>query len=323
MRSSHHVTFARRKKRLAAQLIAAGIVIAGVAAGTLFLWSLKRPAPYRQSIVVSSDPAYILSWNASRSKVTVIQIPDDVVIPAAGGYGTMRVHALLDLDRMEQQNGTVYTESISESTGIPVFWYAVSDVIPDDSGAVSLVRRMFSFSSAWLRMTGRVDTSIPLGTWISYVFAARNLTADAVSTVGVSGAFVPEVLPDGTQIRILDTSRFDYLTGTALWDTDVRSENVAVAVYNTTSVPAIGQQAARMMEKVGVSPVLVGNSSPERSDCLVRGKPASLSTNTAQFIADYFGCSRQVAAEEDTAAVSDLQVYLGRVYASRFRTDIK
>jgi len=117
---------------------------------------------------------------------------------------------------------------------------------------------------------------------------------------------------------LLDPSRLDYIINNAFLDTGLRGEQLSIAVYNTTSVPSVGERAARVMSHLGLQLVFVGNSTPERPTCVVTGSSRALSTKTAMFIRDYFQCTEGPPLSTDAGAAADLVLYLGTQYAQQF-----
>lgn len=280
--------------------------------------SVVSPFPYRINIVVVGNPIHIVSWNAKKDKITLLDLPADVSINAIHGYGVYSAASLFQLDHIDNMKGKAFIGSVSDALGIPVAWYAAPGTIADGAGDIAMIRSIFSWSSIWSIATRQTDTTIPVGTWVSFVIAAQSLSADSVDMVSTEHSYISSRLPDGSRIRELDESRFDYTVGTAFLDSGIRAEGLTISVYNTTPVASIGQHAARVMSKVGMQLVFVGNASPERTSCVVRGSSRALASKTARFLRDYFACISDDSDSQKDAAASDLRVLLGTRYASQF-----
>ena len=307
----------RRKQPRTHALLA---VLLGVlfCSGIFLFWQITRPGEYRQTIVIVGNPVHIFSFTAAKNQVSVLDIPEDVTVPAIQGYGRYSVGSLFTLDHINHRSGVLFTDRLSDALGVPISGYAQIGRSADGAGSVELVRHIFSWSSIPGMLTGRIKSSVPFGTWVSLVIAAQTLSGDAVTVVHASGAFVPATQADGSVVRALDPSRFDYFAGTAFLDNGIRSEGVSVAVYNTTQVASVGQHAARVMSKVGMPLVFVGNETPERARCIVSGTKEALDSKTAAFIRDYFRCAVTVSPTTENNAAANLVVLLGKMYASRF-----
>lgn len=314
----HSSTYQRMgTKALPSILGSIGVGVCIVAAAWFFR-SITRPAMYRQSIVLFGHPTHVVSWDADKRSVTIMDIPADVVITATGGYGKYAVGSLFTLDHLDHKNGGLFTQSVSDALGLPIRWYIVPGRSAGAVGSITMLRNIFSWSSIWPQLLRQTDGSIPLVAWISYVAATQSLSADAVHVVSVDNAFVSVNRPDGSVAQEVDESRLDYLIGTTFLDSGLRSEARMVAVYNTTDIPTVGQRAARIMGRLGIQLVFVGNATPEQGECQILGSSAALSTKTAYFIRDYFQCVNGTTPTSDNTAAADIVVLLGRKYASQF-----
>lgn len=313
---SHH----RRLSRTLPNVAAAGSV-AVVLLG-LFFWarSAFSPLPFRQTVVVVGNPVHVLSFDTKNRKVTAVDIAQDTVVPAALGYGSYTVRALISLDALDHRGGVLLRSSISNALGLPVSGYvAPAGGSADGEMSVSLLRRIFSLGSVIDAILGRLPYSVSLADWIRMVIAARSVSADAVKTVGVGSAVIRTSAADGSPVSAFDDSKLEYLLGDLFFDGGLRNEGVSVAVYNVTAVPSIGLRAARQLSRSGLKLVFVGNAEGESSRCTVTGSGESLRSNTAKFIRYYFGCDQRQGIEIGKETGADLVVLLGTAFADQYK----
>lgn len=305
-----HAALKRQGKRRMAEFAWTAIVLVILFFLIIGIRSLTLPTPYRQTIVVAGNPTRIVSWNATLDGITVIDVPQNVTIQAAQGYGVYPIQSLLTLDEQEHKGGTLFVQSMADAFGLPVSWYVDRTGIGSSATDTQTIRSIFSPGSVLGILTHTTQGSVPFKTWLTFVVAAMRLSSGAVDTVNLSNAFVPATLPDGSTVSELDPSRSDYMLGNAFLDSGLRSENLTIAVYNTTDVPSLGQKVARAMAHVGLQLVFVGNAAPVQSLCVERGNTAALASKTAQFIADYYHCNRDKGTG-DARAGADISVYIG------------
>lgn len=294
------------------------------AAGVVFvlvfflLSTITKGNPYRKSVVLYGHPTHIVSWGENLRNVVMLDIPSDVVIDASHGYGQYAVESIYTLDQQDHKGGNVFVDSLTNALGVPLSGYAAVGSVADAKSSISLLRSLFSWSSIPAVIFHRIPTSIDSRTWISMVIAAQSVQGDSVKVLGANSSYIPLERPDGSRVSVVDPSRFDYIVGNAFLDGALRSEGVSIAVYNTTDSPFIGQKAARVMSRLGLQLVFVGNSAPKVSTCEIQGSNHILDTKTAQFIRDYFHCANARKNQSDTTAAADLVVLLGTRYASQF-----
>lgn len=313
--SSHH----RRLSRTLPNVAAAGSV-AVVLLG-LFFWvrSVFSPLPFRQTVVVVGNPIHVLSFDAKNHTVTAVDIPQDMVVPAAMGYGSYTVRALLALDALDHRNGILIGSSISNALGLPVSGYVTPRVSADGEMTVSLLRRIFSFGSIIDAAVGKQARSVSLTDWIRMVIAARSLSADAVKTVDIGSAVLRTTAADGSPVSTFDDSRLEYRMGDVFFDGVLRGEGMSVAVYNMTAVPSIGLRASRQLSRSGVKLVFVGNAEGASSRCTVTGSRDALRSTTAGFIRYYFGCEGRQGIEVGKETGADLVILLGTAFADQYK----
>ncbi|MEK7533434.1 MAG: LytR C-terminal domain-containing protein [Patescibacteria group bacterium] len=310
----------RRVAHVLPHMIVSTIVFIVALLAVLWFRAVLQAAPYRQTIVIAGSPTHILSVNAAKSNVTLIDIPEDTVISAVKGYGNYSVRSLITLDGIDTHHGTLVTASLSDAFGIPISWY----VAPTDSfagnGTVDMVRRLFSWGSIGRMLIGKIDTSVPISTWISLVWMLRFIPADAVEIVDVGPAIVPMQLPDGGSAPTLDESKLDFVLQNRLVDTGLRPENLTVAMYNTTQIASVGLRASRQLSRMGIQLVFVGNEDSALSRCVITGSDAALRSKTAQFIRSYFQCEeKEERGNIGKGTGADLIVELGSDYASQYK----
>lgn len=312
-------TYERMGKRAFARFMWIGIAVLVVVGVVITIRAIMSPPVYRTSYIVSANPSHIISWSSDRKNVIMLDVPSDVVIDTTHGYGSYSVGSVYSLDHMDHRKGEVFVSSLTQAFGIPLFGFvAQNDAQANEESSIGLLRSIFSWPSIWSHMTGQAEGSIPFGTWISLVMSAQTIPADGVKVLRVKDAYVPTERPDGSQVPEVDPSRLDYLIGNAFLDSSLRSEGMSVAVYNTTNVGSIGQRAARLLSRLGLQLVFVGNRSPQLSGCQIQGTARSLSSRTARFIRDYFHCVNAPSKSQETNAIADLVVSLGTEYADQF-----
>ncbi len=310
----------RRTARVMPHAVIGVFVLIVAVLAVLWLRRMSQAAPYRQTIIIAGNPAHILSINAAKTNVTLIDIPEDTVISAVKGYGNYSVRSLIALDGIDKHHGALVSTSLSDALGIPISGYVPPSDITDGSGSVEMVRRMFSWGSIAAVLSRKLSTSIPVSTWVSLVWVLRFIPADAVEILDVRPAIISQASPDGSFVPTLDESRLDFVFQNRLFDIGLRAENLTVALYNTTQIPTVGQRASRQLSRIGIQLVFVGNSDTERAACAITGSDKAVRSKTAQFINAFFKCNTAVERGNiGTETGADLVVELGTDYALQYK----
>lgn len=287
-----------------------------------WLWARGEVKTYagRTTVVVAQEPTLIASWDNTNGSLVLITIPEESVIEAQFGYGRYSFRGLWGLGEIDNKGGLVLSESVGAALGIPVPYFVGPDGQEEQElqeGAFERVRAVFSLSRGLGIVTGRTQTNMPLRVWIAMIRNLALLRPDRVTTVTFRESFglAKKSVPDGSVLLELDPSQTDVLLEGVFENEEIRREALAVAVYNTTSVSAVGTRAARLLSNIGYVVVAVDNAQPERGECEVLVGEAKAKSTSALLLRDLFACTI-IPKKEPMRA--DIMIYLGSKYASRF-----
>lgn len=319
MVNREHSSTRRRTRRIFTHVLPL-VIFSLVAGGVLFfLRYALAPAPFREAIVIASDPVHVISFDTRAKKVTAMDIVSDAVIPGALGYGKYPVRAIISLDGIDRWNGNLITSSISNAIGLPITGYVTMGKNADTPLTADNVSELFSLGSIRRYIEGEIKGSVSLLTWMRFVSLMHSIPADGIKIIDAKGMTNNLPSPDGGTYPELDENRVDYIVDTAFFDGGIRTEALSVAIYNTTAIPSIGTRASRQLAKVGMQMVFVGNREEGIPHCVVAASEDTLQSKTAQFIRKTYGCTCKVSQEEGKEIGADIVVLLGQSFAERFK----
>ena len=273
----------------------------------------------RVSVIVATSPMIVWSWNTTDNTFIVLTAHSDDVIDALYGYGHYSLEALWRLGFMDKKEGVLLSDSFSDTLGLPIGWYigTKSQTLPGVSDVLEYGRSLFSLSNIFSFIGGGYQSNMPIGLFVAFSRAVAGARPDKIHTVDLTTLSVvsDELLPDGTTRKIISPDFLDHALGGMFENDLLRKEGSSVALYNTTSVPALGNRASRMLTNSGILVVTVGNDEPMISQCELIGNTQSLSSKTAVYILSVFGC-KKIVSKDTTRA--DLTIRLGSDYSKRF-----
>lgn len=289
-----------------------------IATALIAIWILtlmhSRSLSY-ETVALYGDPVVVWSWERTRNRIIRIEIPADTYVSAIEGYGTYSLASLWKLGEIEGREGEIFAKSLEEALGIPVRWY-IGPSVPSDNNIVPVAEAYITLGHLWEFVTGKLITNIPITRFFSLAWRVTFGITRSGPVFDLSGsARTTAQLPDGTPIRTFDMDRWDTIIGNAFEDGRVRKEALPVAVFNTTSIPALGDRIARILGHLGVLIVTVGNDEgiPER--CIVSGTKENLAKETPSMIAHVLGCDIRVSYGGERA---DIVVRLGGGLAQQY-----
>jgi len=296
-----------------------GIIIILLVCLCFFALQTRQLSTFRHTIVLAGTPMHIWSWDIAKNTFVDIQIPADTIIDAVRGYGRYSLEALWKFGSIDRNESFLAVQSLEEVLGLPIAWYiGPSDLaLPHESDSRGAATGYFSFQKIVAFFSGKFRTNIPPSLFMQLVWKLLWVRPDSVVTLDLSrldsGSLVD--LPDGTHVYVLDPDRLDVLFGNTFEDERIRKEARSVGVFNTTSMPTLGNRLARLLGHVGVLVVTVGNDTPMVDRCVVSGTKDNLQSLTAQFLIALLDCRKW---ERDEGGRADIVVRLGSDYRQRF-----
>ncbi len=265
----------------------------------------RPPALTRTTVVLVGDPIVVWSKDRRSGRVVRLRLSNDTAIEAVHGYGIYTLDSLWKLGAMEKKDGAVLSQSLEDALGIPIRWF----IGPKGNGEIEI-----SPKSVLTYLTGGYRTNISLPMLISLIRDVLQTGSDEVEEQSLDAARTDQTLPDGSTRHLLDMSRVDVLLGNLFEDEQIRQEGRSVAVYNTTDMPSLGNRAARLLGRIGVFVVRVGNGTPVVGACIITADKHVLGMATVLLMQEVFGCQ----AHEGDTEVADIELRVGVEYQATF-----
>lgn len=283
-------------------------------------WTARRSPLWRTTVVIANDPVVVVSIDSQQRRAAVIVVPADTQIEAVSGYGQYSLESLWKLGAIDKKDGDILAESIQELLGIPVQWYigpSKENNIWTVSDPQALVSHVFSLQGLVRYISSSYRTNMPFLRMVRLKVALNGVAGNQYKRIVLvpDNAITMKEQPDGTTMPTVDLSRLDVLLGNMFENEKIRKDAESVAIYNTTSMSSLGSRVGRMLSKLGVFVVSIGNNPVGLSQCELEGSSEALNRETAKMIDAIFHC-RKISARGMLRA--DLELRLGMDYAKRF-----
>jgi hypothetical protein len=199
-----------------------------------------------QLVLVETQGKQVIlkQWRPAEKSWRVIELPPDLVLPIAQGYGLYRVGALVELDRLEKKQGGLILVGLQEALGAVI----------DDTWADL---RWWDRLRLWVLAGGRSET-------VQF--------DQVVAMTEIRG-------PDGAVTWQVSEADMDKFSSRFLADEAVRAEGIKVAILNATGRTGLARRVARIATNMGLVVVKLGEAAPaQKSKLLVsREKRQSIS----------------------------------------------
>ena len=216
-------------------------------------------------------------WLPQEKLWRVIELPSNLELPIAQGYGTYRVGALVGLDRLEKRQGKLIVTGLQEALGM---------VLDGD----------YAHLNWWDRLK------------LAAVARGRKETVKFEEVVPVARV----VGPDGTQTLQISEADMDKFSSRFLADEAVRAEGIKVTILNATGRTGLARRVARIVTNMGLVVVKLGETDPnEKSRLLInRDKQKSISVQKLKSLLQV----ERVEVGDTSEHRADAVVFIGADY---------
>lgn len=217
------------------------VMVVGVIAA---VWQGGRRVGQLVAVETRGERVSLRQWLPQEKRWRVIELPPNLELPIAQGYGTYRVGALVGLDRLEKRQGQLIVIGLQEALGV---------VLDGD----------YAHWRWWDRL--------------KLAAVARGRQEMIKFEEVVPGTLV--VGPDGAEAWQVSEADMDKFSSRFLADEAVRTEGIKVTILNATGRTGLARRVARIVTNMGLTVVKLGESDPrEKSRLLVsRDKQKSIS----------------------------------------------
>lgn len=294
------------------------LILAVVVFGIIRYGKHLFPA-YYEGLLIAGDPVTLAVRVRGTNSLVIVSVPADVWIEATRGYGRYSLAALWKLGRIDQKSGSLLSESLSETLKIPVSMYIgrnTDDLLSFDNG-LSELRSVFTFSHIGDFLMNKYTTNMDFIDFARFAVFSTWVSDSDVTEIALTRppAISRDQLADGTRISYINPDALDTVIDGAFELEAVRKERIAVAILNATTVPGLGEGLAKMLSRMGILVVSVGNTGTRTRACVISANADKENSITVEFLKDILPC-REEPADSDSRA--DITVTIGDDYAAKF-----
>ena len=239
----------RRFVRLVVFFVSLVVIGIGVVVGWVFfshpkLWSESSSISFlfaeERPDRLPKRTLSIFTIDRSKSAVTIVALPDALLVDTLRGYGEVPASSLLGLREMENLPDTFPLEVVRNGLGVDVRAVIRGDALPTSQREIIEVVEKWNFLQR-----ERYEL-------LSFV---KSLRKDQVSIVdGVSSQFF--VKGDDGAFRV-NPSRFDPFALDVLADVNLRKEGLMVSVVNASGKQGQATKIARALMNMGVDVIQI------------------------------------------------------------------
>lgn len=321
----------RFQKNIFLALFSLSLIISVIIFGKVsnFFTSLNRPitkdTQYGKSqpwdgksninIVVKSGTINVLSYNPHTQEIIILNIPDEVYLNLALGFGTYPARSIYKLGEGEKVpiGPRLLKETMSQTFGVPIDNYILirQESVSDLEKLIIDIRQNPLTSISLISIS---NTDLTPLEYLNFVIKVRGVRADRVKVVDLKNSSITksQLLSDGSRALSFDPVRLDRLIQDEFTDARLNDESLSVAILNGTNHPRLAENAARLITNMGGRVVSVSNSQNKYSKSYVLGESSYTNSRLGQIFTICSQCD--INDPETVSSRAQITVILGEDY---------
>ncbi len=242
------------------------------------------------NLVLRQEKIAFLSFNPKMGKITIITLPDNLLIEVPKGFGAWQIRSIFNLGESNQagQGSYLLKQAIASTMGLPVDGVIHFQKGGDFKGLIEDFRKNLK---TW-EILKEVKTDLALWELLQLKYSLGSVRFDKVEVLDLEELDLVDkkILADGTAVFTTDPIKLDSIV-LDLFDPSVKEEYKSVAIFNATSKALLAQDAARITTNLGANVIAIANSPNKVANTYLLGNSQS---KTYQRLLQIFdkGCSQ-------------------------------
>jgi len=314
-RAVHQRTKSEKRTKLAIFVLA--LVVSVLLVGNLIKFTQNLFQPISQTpkqyswsgdgrinLVIKSQTVSVLSFDPHQKEVTIVDIPGQVYTEVPGGYGSWQVRAIFDLGQSENppKGPRLLSASMNQLMGLPIDGYIKSkdkttDQIVDDFRSPMGVKDLL----------GNIQTDLSPIELIRLGVGLSSVRFDKVSNLNLmdQSVFSSEEI-GGQQSLVADPLRLDSIIVKNFADSQIKSEQSTIAVFNATNKPGLAAQVARVISNMGGNVIIQSSLETREAYSYITGKDSYTKKRLSQVLCSGLNCDKIPTNSSDFRAQINL-----------------
>ncbi len=281
-----------------------------------FVWDGK----FNINFLVKTKTISLLSYNPQDQKLTIVDIPDQIYLEVAHGFGKWQLGSVYELGQSQK---TIGGNKLLKDTLINFFAVPIDGSL-DFSGeyfqknAGDLIDLIRKNPFAGFKLLSNLKTDLTLWELIRLNFGITSVRFDKIKRINLenTGILDKDSLADGTLVFTADPIRLDDNI-LNFYDLAIQAEHKSIAIFNATDKVQLAQGVARLITNLGGNVIITSNSQKKLQKTQITGEKSK----TLKRLQQIFELSDKIDLGDNDLISSRAQinVFLGEDYISSVR----
>lgn len=214
------------------------------------------------NLAVLKDNIYLLNFDPRKEKAVILNVPGNTFIDVPKSFGFWQLESIYQLGQAENKpiGGLLLKLSLSKLLGIPI-----DGIIFFRDSKRGLSEEIASFSSnpiSSILFLQSIESDLSPIELYNFYLGLSNVRSDKLTNLdlGQTNITYSKLLPDASRVLGIDIINLDKFVRDNMADSKILDEGISISVFNATSHPGIGGEAARMITNIGGDVIFIGNS---------------------------------------------------------------
>lgn len=278
---------------------------------------------FNLNVIIIGETVALLSFNPTDKTATLINIPNNTYLNVPKGFGLWQLRAIYPLGQQNNPpNGNLLLEGALQGLfGVPID--GTLEFKSEEMKNMSPEEILEYLKTNPFNVFYYYGLQSDLTPWelIQLKFYLPQVRFDKIKIIDLLDTNVLDetLLADNTQVFVPDEIKVDDVLQNFI-ETEIRSENKSIAIFNATSHPGLAQKAGRIVKNLGGNIIFTTNSKEKIDKTIVLGE----NSFTFEKLEQIFGleCSSgtncdKISDQEVNSSRADINIVLGEDFYSK------
>lgn len=254
------------------------------------------------NLLIRSKNLSLVSYNPTDGEITTVNIPDQIFVDAAHGFGKWQIRSIFDLGENQKDLGgnRLLKDTMEDFFAHPMDGFLDFSSNYKDKSTGEIVELLRGNPLAIFNILSNVKTDLTLIELVRLKMGFASVRFDKISEIDLSEILKKDQLLDGTEVFTADPNKTDVVLAN-LADPIIKNEHKSIAIFNATEKPFFAQKWARLVTNIGGDVIITTNAIQKVDKTMVSGEKSKTLLRLSQILGSCSDCDKIIAADEDFA----------------------
>lgn len=286
-----------------------------------YFWDKKSSI----TLAVKSNKIYVLNYNPTDQKATILTIPDETYLTLPKGFGSWPLGSVYQLGQEESPpiGSELLKQSLAKLLGLPIDGFITFKSSLSSRPLDLLINDWKANPITAFMMIKDIETDLTPLEVHNLVFELRGVRADKIINLDLLHSEITQskLLPDSTRVLGVNNVSLDLFIRKNLADPTIQLEDLPIAIYNSTTHPGLALELSRIIVNMGGRVIFTGNTEnfQENTTIISQAKDSWTSKKLMQLFAPL---CLQAECSSDDPRIQNSRATINIILGENFYNDL-